>query len=254
MKKIIVTGSTGSIGRAITEYLIKHHYDVIITSRSEQKLSELAQQLQNRTKEEIKFNPIDYLDTNTIISFQNWLKSTCKTINGIVIITPKPAVKQQLFPSEEDWINMFKSAFTGPIELIKHIIPLLAKNGKIVIISGLSSVQLMPEHSAYGVLRSMWLSQAKALSHKLGPKGILVNTVSPGGVLTPESIARIQKKAELNQCSYDEQYRKSISNVPLGKYAKPEEIASVVEFFLSDNSNHITGTNIVCDGGFSKNY
>ncbi len=112
----------------------------------------------------------------------------------------------------------------------------------------------MPDHSSFGVLRSMWLAQAKALSHELGPQHIYVNSVSPGGVLTERAVSKMQEKAKINNRTFQEQYIQSVDNVPLRKYAQPEEIASVVEFFLSDKSNHVTGTNLLCDGGFTRAY
>ena len=123
-----------------------------------------------------------------------------------------------------------------------------------MIISGLSSLQVMPEHAAFGSLRAMWSAHAKALSYQLGPSGIHVNTISPGGMLTEHQKECIMEKARNNQCSFEEQYEKSISNVPLRKYASPLEVANVVEFFLSDKSNHLTGVNIPCDGGFTRCY
>ena len=81
-----------------------------------------------------------------------------------------------------------------------------------------------------------------------------VNTLSLAGVLTDYDKLKIMKKAQTNNCSYDDQYKQSVSNVPLRKYAAPEEIASIIQFLLSEASNHLTGIYIPCDGGFTKCY
>lgn len=124
-----------------------------------------------------------------------------------------------------------------------------------MIVSGITSIQTLPAHaSAFGVLRSMWLSQAKSLAHKLGPQNIHVNTISLGGVLTDYMKAKIEKKARDSNRSYEQQYAESIQNVPLKKYATTQEVSGVIDFLLSENSNHLTGVNIPCEGGFIQGY
>lgn len=252
MKRIIVTGATGGLGQAISSYL-SPNYQLILSSRCEDKLDTLRFNLKKSADNEIQCKKIDYSDIESPKEYGTWL-SRQQTVDGIVLLTPRPTLKNTLFPTPGEWQDFFQSNFIGPLQLLNQIIPYFNQNGKIVIISGISSTQLMPSCSTMGVLRSMWLSQAKSLSYELGPKGINVNTLSPGGVLTEGAITRMQKKAASNGLSFDEQYAESVSNVPLRRYAQPQDIASVVEFYLSDKSNHITGTNLTCDGGFTRGY
>lgn len=252
MKNIIVTGATGGIGQSIAKYLAHQNYNLLLFSRNEMSLL----QIKNTThkinpKIKIEIGTINYCDLSTLYA-SNLIKNN--DTDGIVIITPRPAASNQLLPTSEEWSEVFKSCFIGPLEFIKNCIPHLRKPAKIVLISGIASIQHMPDHNIFGVLRSMWIAQAKSLSHELGPQQIYVNSVSPGGVLTERAISKMQEKANNNNRTFQEQYNKSIENVPLRKYAQPAEIASVVEFFLSDKSSHVTGTNLLCDGGFTRAY
>lgn len=266
MKTIAITGATGGIGQSIAKTLFAEGYNLILLSRCEKKLHNSQKSLLNCEKghekgykkddeeERILSYPIDYDDLDSPQKFEQWLVSTGKKLDGFVMMTLRPAMKNELFPSPKEWQNFFQSHFIGPLEFLKIAINHMQDGAKIVIISGISSVQIMPDCCTFGVLRSMWLSQAKALAYDYGPKGITVNTVSPGGVLTKDAIKRMDLKAQEKNISFDEQYAKSTSNVPLRKYAHPQEVASVVSFFLSSQSNHITGTNLMCDGGFTRSY
>jgi 3-oxoacyl-[acyl-carrier protein] reductase len=100
----------------------------------------------------------------------------------------------------------------------------------------------------------MWTTYTKALSHQLGPQGISVNALSPGVVLTNFHQERIQKKAQENGVCYATQMEQEVSNIPLQRHAKPEEVAKTVQFLLSEKSDFITGTNLILDGGFTVSY
>ena len=254
MKTVVVTGATGGIGSAIARHLANNSCDLILSSRNEQRLALLKQTLAEKSLAKVHCQVLDYAHDNTMKLYNNYLDTIDTAIDGLVIITPRPAIKASLFPHSEEWQQLFNAAFIGPLTVIESTVPYIKNGGKIVIVSGISSCQYMPGKTAFSVLRTMWLAQAKGLAYELGPTGISVNTVSPGGVMTAASIEKMQQKAQQNQHSFEQQYANSVANVPLRKYASPEEIASIVAFFLSEQSNHITGTNLVCDGGFNRCY
>ena len=72
--------------------------------------------------------------------------------------------------------------------------------------------------------------------------------------MTEKYIAKLKKNAEGGGESFDDQMKEEVSNVPLRKYAEPVEVAKAVEGLLSEFSDHITGMNIMCDGGFTRAY
>ena len=140
------------------------------------------------------------------------------------------------------------------MEALKAALPNLSKGSKIVIIAGITSVQFMPEYGPACILRRMWTTYSKALSYELGPLGIHVNVLSPGVILTNFHEVRIANKASEKGCTYEEQMSQEVSSIPLGRHAQPSEIAQTVKFLLSEDSNFITGVNLVIDGGLTKSY
>lgn len=110
-------------------------------------------------------------------------------------------------------------------------------------------------HYATGnVLRIAWLAEAKVLAFALGPRGIHVNTVSFGGTLTPHYLGLIEQRAAANGVTVAEQIAAETDNVPQRKYGTPEEAAATIAMLLTPVSDHLTGINLLQDGGFTRAY
>ena len=180
-------------------------------------------------------------------------------MDGLVLMLLHPRLADPL-PSMDIWRDAFQNSFIGPLAVLKGAIehmmpdPSKGRRAKVVIISAISSVQVLGNHALSNVIRAAWAAEAKTMAFALGDRGIHVNTLSLGGVLTPgyrKSIA--QRAAEAGQ-TFEQRLAEETSNVPLGKYGKPEEVSAAVEGLLSEFSDHITGVNITCDGGFTKAY
>lgn len=233
-KNVLITCASGQIGTGITSLLSKE-YTPILATRSTHSLPENHLRIEADFSQPTVEYPLDL------------------PLHGIILITPKPKTSS-LFPENAEWTSLFQDCFIGPLSLIKSAIPKLVIGGRIVIISGISSVQYIPNHTMFGVLRSAWLAQAKSMAFELGAKNICVNSISLGGTLTPSFEKTLTQRAQRNNTSIEEEYQASVSNVPLKKYASLKEITHTVEFLLSEQSDHITGANLLCDGGFTKFY
>jgi 3-oxoacyl-[acyl-carrier protein] reductase len=132
--------------------------------------------------------------------------------------------------------------------------PAQGRRCKVVIVSGISSAQVLGHYATSNVIRCAWLAEAKTLAFALGKQGIHVNTLSLGGTLSPWYVAGIERRAAAAGMSYDERLAEETSNVPLRKYGRPEEVALAIEGLLSPFSDHMTGLNILHDGGFTRAY
>jgi 3-oxoacyl-[acyl-carrier protein] reductase len=88
----------------------------------------------------------------------------------------------------------------------------------------------------------------------LGSKGIHVNTLSLGGTLSPRYRDKINERALRAGLTFEAQLATETDNVPLKKYGEPAEVATVVEGLLSSFSDHMTGVNLLHDGGFTRAY
>ena len=181
-------------------------------------------------------------------------------LDGLVLMTPQPHADSDPMPSPEVWRSLFQTSFIGPLSLLKAAVarmrpdPVQGRRAKIVIISGISSAQVLSHYATANVIRTAWVGEAKTLAFALGERGIHVNTLSLGGTLSPWYREKIQERARKAGVSFEAQLALETDNVPLKKYAEPSEVAAVVEGLLSALPDHMTGLNILHDGGSTRAY
>lgn len=106
---------------------------------------------------------------------------------------------------------------------------------------------------SYSSAKAALNAYSKALANEVGPKGIRVNVVSPGVVKTPLMLEFIENLAKSSNITSDEAFKAVMEkvNVPLGRMAEPEEVASLVAFLVSSEAQYLTGSNYSLDGGAS---
>jgi hypothetical protein len=117
--------------------------------------------------------------------------------------------------------------------------PANGRRSKIVIISGISSAQVLGHYATANVLRCAWVGEAKTLTFALGERGIHVNTLSLGGTLAPWYRASLEKRAATAGVTFEQRLAEETSNIPLRKYGEPDEVGVAVEGLLSAFSDHM---------------
>lgn len=253
-KTFIVTCATGELGSAAARLLACDN-NLILTGRNVSKLQKLQEELKANHPWHYEISTLDYSSNDSIAHFKDNLDKSNSSISGIVLISPRPRFYgKELLQEEHVWMEVFQTTFTGPLEVLKGVLPHLSNGSKIVAIAGTSSVQFLPDSGPTCVIRRMWTAYTKALSHQFGPQGISINAISPGVVLTNFHQERIQKQANAKGLSYEEQMAQEVANIPLRRLADPQEIAQTIRFLLSEESNFIDGTNLIIDGGFTGSY
>lgn len=246
-KTALVTGGTKGIGKAIAERLSKAGAKVIVSARSSAEDLNPAHHFiaADLTKPDSvaalvaeineKFDGIDILIDN---------------VGGLT--TPGGGFSTL---TDEHWENELQLNLLSTIRTDRALLPkmLEKKSGVIIHISSVAGLQpIWSLNLAYAVAKSALNSYSKALATELGPQGIRVMTVSPGGTKTPPMEKFVADFATSQGISVDEGFKQlmdQIGGVPIGRMAEPEEVASLVHFLVSPAAAYLTGANYRIDGG-----
>lgn len=237
-KRILVTGASSGIGKAIAIESSKMGASVIITGRNEQRLKETYSQLEGNGHDLI----VADLSINEDL---NRLHKELPVINGLVNCAGLTKVAPFPFATRDSFEEVMNVNFFAPTELSRLLVKSkkIGKGGSIVFISSVSGVYCSAVASSiYSSSKGAVNGLVKGVALDLAPKGIRVNSVNPG---------MIDTDIFTGSAITEEQLKTDMQRYPLGRYGKPEEVAYAVIYLLSDAASWITGSNLLIDGGYT---
>ena len=238
-KKILVTGASSGIGKAIAVECSKMGAIVYLTARNQDRLSETLGMMEGA------MHHILVADLSTSDGIQLIVSNINDKLDGVVQCAGFTIPKPFKFFSEDDLSQIMKVNLDAPVILTQNLYAQkkLNKGCSIVLISSINGVYVSYVGSSlYSASKGALNGIAKAMAIELAPSGIRVNCVNPGMVGT-----HILSKGEKSQEQLDEDAKL----YPLKRHGKPEEIAYGVIYLLSDASSWTTGSNLVIDGGYT---
>lgn len=243
MKKCaLITGASGGIGSEIALRLAADGYNIAACYFTDDKSAKVLEEKLSLTGAKYKFYKADAADYNQI---KEVFADAAEFFGGVSVLVNNAGVSQtKLFTdiTEEEFDRITAVNFKSVFNCCKFAVPYMVnqKQGKIINISSMWGVCGASCETVYSATKAAVIGFSKALARELAPSNIQVNCVAPGAINTKmNNNLTKQEKADFAQ------------EIPMGRFGDPEEIASVVSFLASSDSDYVTAQVITADGGLT---
>lgn len=240
MKYALVTGASRGIGQAIAKKLAATGMPVVVNYLNNVNAAQTVVQeitAAGGTAELLPFDASNPQETETAID--KWEQAHPDDyISALVNNAGIRRDNVMFMMPDEDWHKVLDTTLNGFFyitrRLLKHMMP-RHRGGRIINIASLSGVKGMPGQTNYSAAKAALIGATKALAQEIAARQVTVNAIAPGFIET--DMTRDLPQDELKQL------------VPMGRFGKPEEVASLVAFLASDEAAYITGEVININGG-----
>lgn len=249
-KVVLVTGGSLGIGLACAKAFLAEGAKVAIASRSKVHLVAAERQLKAAGREVLKV-AADLVDSAHARRMVTEVEQGLGPIDVLVNCagSAKRAPPEEL--THEAWRAAMDAKYFTYVHAIDAVIKGMAarKRGTIVNIVGAGGKVASPIHLPGGAANAALMLVTAGLANAYGRAGIRVNAVNPGPTFTDRLKGGLETEAKLAGISEEEALQRMSERIPLGRLARPEEIANAVLFLASDQASYITGAVIAMDGG-----
>ena len=250
-KKAIVCGSTQGIGKAIAIELASSGASVILISRNEDSLREVLRELPAAKDQNHNFIEADFSDPDSLKEKMHNFISESSPVHILVNNTGGPKGGEAIAADTSEYLQAFSNHLICNQILVQAVVEGMKKEGygRIVNIISTSVKQPLKNLGVSNTIRGAVASWAKTLAGELGPFGITVNNVLPGATKTVRLKSIIENKSKISGKTIEEVTKEMLKEIPVGKFAEPEELAYAVTFLASPLAGSINGINLPVDGG-----
>ncbi|MDI4634480.1 SDR family oxidoreductase [Pelomonas sp. V22] len=242
-KTVLVTGGNSGIGLAAAQAFVDEGARVFITGRDPIALDKAAEQFGSSAV--ALRNDAGQLDDARRLA--DTLAAQGVRLDAVFINAGSAKFASLSDATSDLWDSIFDVNVKGAYFQIQALAPLLNKGASLVLNGSINAHIGMPNSAIYAASKAALISLAKTLSAELLPQGVRVNVVSPGPVGTP-----LYGKLGFDEATLSTVAAQIQSQVPLGRFGTPEEIASTVLHLSAPESAFIVGTEIIVDGGMSQ--
>ena len=241
-KVAVVTGGNSGIGLATAEEFVARGAKVVITGRNAYAVSAAAEKLGGGTLG-VTADQSSLADADKLVAEvkERYGKIDVLFVNaGIGAFAPVADV------TEADFDAIMNTNFKGAYFTVQKFLPILNDGGSIILLSSVNAFTGMPGSSVYSASKAALNALGRTLSAELATRGIRVNTVNPGPIITP-----ILAKAGLDDNSITAFRQKFAERIPLNRAGESAEVAKLVAFLASSDASFITGAEYNIDGGLT---
>jgi 3-oxoacyl-[acyl-carrier protein] reductase len=244
-RRALVLGGNRGMGLAIAHALKAEGVEIAIAARDEAALKNASAALGGA-----RTFSLDLADTGSLAAF-------AKAVGPIDILvnnTGGPPYGGAIGRESADWDDSFRSMVLSVIRLTDLFLPAMrhAGWGRVLTVVSTGAVQPIPVLGISNTLRAGLIAWSKSIAAEIAPDGVTINVLMPGRIATERVHLTDEATAKRENIGVETVQARSWSQIPMGRYGRPEEIASMAAFACSDLASYLTGSVLRVDGGFVR--
>ena len=253
-KAALVMAASKGLGRAVATELAREGAHVVVSSRDQDTLAQTAAEIKVETGAQVEHRAADLTRAEDVRELVSHVTDRFGGVDVLVNNTGGPPAGTFDDFDDEGWQAAFELVLLSLIRTVRGVLPSMRERGggRIVNIASSSIKQPIENLILSNTFRAGIAGLAKSLAAELAPDGILVNTIGPGRISTARSQSMDAARAETLGVSVEEVRGQVASQIPLGRYGTPEELARVAAFLASPANSYVTGQAILVDGGMVR--
>ncbi|GMV07874.1 MAG: short-chain dehydrogenase [Gemmatimonadota bacterium] len=250
----LVCGSSSGLGRAIAEALAAEGADVVINSRSAEKLAVVRDEIVAATGARVEAAPGDLADPAAVERVVGAARQAFGHIDILVTNTGGPPSAPFEAHSPERWTQYVNQLLLSVVNLTRAVLPEMKARGwgRIVNVTSITVKQPVGGLVLSNTVRAGVTGFAKTISNEVAPHGVTVNNVLPGYTRTERLVELAEVVAQRLGTDVAGAYASWEKEVPMGRLGEPEELGALAAFLCSEKAAYITGQSIAVDGGWIK--
>jgi len=249
-RRALVTASSKGIGFGVARALAREGARVAMCARDATRLGQAA----SRIGRNAVALPADLTDPEAV---DRLVADAASALGGLdILVSNTGSPPPSSFAENDDalWRDAVDLTLMSAIRLARAALPHLeaSGSGRILFVASVSIKQPVAGLVLSNAPRSGLLGLSKTLASDLAPRGIRVNLLLPGFTWTDRVRILAETLAEREKVPVETIHRRWEADIPMGRLAEPDEIASVASFLVSDRASYVTGTAVQVDGGYVR--
>jgi 3-oxoacyl-[acyl-carrier protein] reductase len=250
-KVAMVAAASQGLGFAIAKTLAAEGALVSIAARKQEAIRAAAERMQEQTGAQVMWSVADVVSAEAI---EAWHRATVERFGGVDMLVTNsggpPAGPAAGF-DDAAWRNAFELLVLSAVRTVRIVLPTMEARGggSILMLTSSSIKNPIPNLGLSNVIRPAVSALVKTLADEFAAKKIRVNQLVPGRIATERLTYLDDANAKRAGITLEEQRKRAMGAIPMGRYGEPDEFARAAAFLLSDAAGYITGATLQVDGG-----